>query len=72
VLELYWEDDYAIAVELKRAHPTVDPLEVDWITLHQWVTDLPGFADDRSVTAQYLLENIQREWYEEVVSHEST
>jgi FeS assembly protein IscX len=72
VIELYWEDDYAIAVALKRAHPTVDPLDIDWITLHQWVIALPGFVDDRSVTAQYLLENIQREWYEEVASHEST
>ena len=71
-MELYWEDDYAIALALKRAHPTVDPLDVDWAVLQQWIDDLPGFADDRSVTAQYLLENIQREWYEEVASHEST
>jgi FeS assembly protein IscX len=70
-MELYWEDDYAIALALKQAHPTVDPLEVDWVTLHRWVVDLPDFADDQSVTAQYLLENIQREWYEEVASHES-
>ncbi len=71
-MELYWEDDYAIALALKRAHPAIDPLDVDWTTLRQWVIDLPGFADDQSVTAQYLLENIQREWYEEVDSHEST
>ena len=71
LMELYWEDDYAIALALKRAHPTVDPLDVDWAVLHQWIVDLPSFADDRSVTAQYLLENIQREWYEEVASHES-
>jgi len=70
-MELYWEDDYAIALALKHDHPTVDPLDIDWITLHQWIIALPGFADDRSVTAQYLLENIQREWYEEVASHES-
>lgn len=70
-MELYWEDDYAIALALKHTHPTVDPLDVDWATLHQWVVNLPSFADDRSVTAQYLLENIQREWYEEVASHES-
>jgi FeS assembly protein IscX len=70
-MELYWEDDYAIALALKDAHPTVDPLDVDWTTLQQWVVELPGFVDDRSVTAQYLLENIQREWYEEVASHES-
>ena len=70
-MELYWEDDYAIAVALKRAHPTVDPLTVEWTTLQQWVVALPDFADDRSLTVQYLLENIQREWYEEVASHES-
>ena len=70
-MELYWEDDYAIALALKHTHPTVDPLDVDWTTLHRWVVDLPGFADDRSVIAEYLLENIQREWYEEVASHES-
>ena len=69
-MELYWEDDYAIALALMNAHPIVDPLDVDLERLHQWVVDLPGFVDDRSVTAQYLLENIQREWYEEVASHE--
>ena len=70
-MELYWEDDYAIALALKHAHPAVDPLDVDGVTLHQWVVDLPGFADDQAVAAQYLLDNIQREWYEEVASHES-
>ena len=71
-MELYWEDDYAIALALKRAHPTVDPLNVGWPTLPQWIIDLPDFADDRLVTAQSLLENIQREWYEEVASDESS
>jgi FeS assembly protein IscX len=70
-MDLYWEDDYAIALALKQAHPAVDPLDVDWVTLHRWVVELPGFADDQAITAQYLLENIQREWYEEVASHES-
>ena len=68
---LYWDDDYAIALELMKAHPKVDPLSVDWQTLRQWIVDLPEFLDDQSVTALYLLENIQREWYEEVASHES-
>ena len=71
-MELYWEDDYAIALALKQAHPIVNPLDVDWATLRQWIIELPNFADDQSVTALYLLENIQREWYEEVASHESS
>ncbi len=71
-MELYWEDDYAIALALKREHPALDPLQIDVATLHQWVIELPEFVDDKSVTAHYLLENIQREWYEEVASHESS
>ena len=71
-MELTWEDDYAIALALSRIHPDLDPLEVEWAALHRWVIELPEFIDDKSVTAYYLLENIQREWYEEVASHEST
>jgi FeS assembly protein IscX len=69
-MELYWGDDYAIALALKRAHPTAEPLDLDWATLHRWVIELPGFVDDKAITAQYLLENIQREWYEEAAAHE--
>lgn len=71
-MELYWEDDYAIALALHQAHPDIDPLDLEWTALHQLVIHLPGFVDDKSVNAIYLLENIQREWYEEVVSHESS
>ncbi len=70
--DLFWDDDYAIAIALKKQHPDVDPLEVDWNTLHQWIIELPDFVDDPTVTAIYLLENIQREWYEEVAANEST
>ncbi len=69
-MELFWEDDYAIAMALKRDHPQIDPLEVDWATLHDWVIHLPEFGDDKSVQAVYLLEAIQKEWYEELVSYE--
>jgi len=71
-MELFWEDDYAIAVALKRAYPQIDPLAVELETLHQWIIELPEFSDDKSVQAIYLLEAIQKEWYEEVASHEST
>ena len=67
-MTLFWDDDYASAIALKRHHPTVDPLELDWDTLRQWIIELPDFVDDPAVTAIYLLENIQREWYEEVAA----
>ncbi len=71
-MELFWEDDYAIARALMRAHPQIDPLDVELTTLQQWITELPEFSDDKSLQAVYLLEEIQKEWYEEVASHGST
>ncbi|HEY4720702.1 MAG TPA: Fe-S cluster assembly protein IscX [Anaerolineae bacterium] len=70
-MELYWEDDYAVAIALKRVHPNSDPSEVDFETLHRWIVELPEFVDDKTVTAVYLLEAIQREWCEEVAPNES-
>lgn len=71
-MELFWEDDYAIAKALMRAHPQIDPLDVELATLQQWIVELPEFSDDKSLQAVYLLEEIQKEWYEEVASHGST
>jgi FeS assembly protein IscX len=47
----------------------VDPLSVDWDTLHRWVVALPGFADDPRLKDPVRLEEIQREWLEEVLAH---
>lgn len=71
-MELFWEDDYAIARALIRTHPQIDPLDVDLATLQQWIIELPEFCDDKSLQAVYLLEEIQKEWYEEVALHGST
>ncbi|MGH2593891.1 MAG: Fe-S cluster assembly protein IscX [Anaerolineae bacterium] len=66
--KLYWDDPYPIALELMQRHPGVDPLALDWETLHGWVIELPQFADDKNITSLSLLEDIQEEWYEEVSS----
>ncbi len=66
--KFYWDDPYPIALELIMRHPGADPLALDWETLHRWVIELPQFADDKSITSLYLLEDIQQEWYEEVSS----
>jgi FeS assembly protein IscX len=63
---LYWDDAYAIALALTERHPGVDPLAVDWETLHRWVVELPDFADDADLKHQGWLRDIQKEWYEEV------
>jgi FeS assembly protein IscX len=65
---LYWDDAYAIALALIECYPNVDPLTVDWETLHQWVIELPDFADDPTLVHRGWLRDIQKEWYEEVSS----
>ena len=64
----YWDDPYPIALELMRLHPDTDPLAVSWEMLRKWVVELPQFADDASIASVYLLEDIQKEWYEEASS----
>ena len=63
---LYWDDAYAIALALIECHPEVDPLSINWETLHCWVIDLAEFADEPSLEHLGWLQDIQKEWYEEV------
>ena len=65
---LYWDDAYAIALALIACHPDLDPLTIDWETLHRWVIALPGFADEPTLKHLGWLRDIQKEWYEEVSS----
>lgn len=65
---LYWDDAYAITLALMERYPDIDPLTVDWETLHRWVVELPDFADDPDLKHPGWLRHIQQEWYEEVSS----
>ncbi len=65
-MSLYWDDAYEIAVALIQAHPEQDPLEVQFATLHKWITELPDFADDPNGVSEAKLEAVQMAWYEEV------
>lgn len=64
--QLFWDDAFAIALALIEDHPGVDPLTIDWETLHRWVVNLPDFADDVSLVHMGWMRDIQQEWYEEV------
>jgi FeS assembly protein IscX len=66
--QLCWDDGYAIALALIAEHPEVDPLTVDWETLHRFVVELPEFVDDPDLVHTGWLRDIQKEWYEEVSS----
>ncbi len=66
-MTLSWESPYAIALELKRAHPGVD---VDGVTLRQildWTLALPGFEDDPALCNDAILSAIFQDWYEEIL-----
>ena len=65
-MTLTWDDAEDIAIELIRAHPDVNPLEVRFTDLHRWVCALAGFRDDPKASNEGRLERIQMAWVEEL------
>jgi|KBSMisStandDraft_5_1062788.scaffolds.fasta_scaffold255981_2 FeS assembly protein IscX len=63
--ELTWDDAEDIGILLSEAHPEVNPLEVRFTDLHQYVTTLPDFKDDPKKSNEGKLEAIQMAWHEE-------
>jgi FeS assembly protein IscX len=63
--QLNWDTAEDIAIALVDKHPDTDPLTVRFTDLHQWVTELPGFADDPKKSTEGKLEAIQMAWHEE-------
>jgi FeS assembly protein IscX len=63
--EITWNDPEEIGIQLQEKYPDVDPLTVRFTDLHRYVTELPGFADDKSKSNEAKLEAIQMAWYEE-------
>ena len=60
-----WQDAEDIALALMEQHPDTDPLTVRFTDLHQWVTELPDFADDPKASTESTLEKIQMAWLDE-------
>jgi FeS assembly protein IscX len=63
--KLSWQDFEDIGLSLLEAHPDVDPLQVRFTDLREWVLALPDFADDPMKSNEGKLEAIQMAWYEE-------
>ncbi|HEY3075548.1 MAG TPA: Fe-S cluster assembly protein IscX [Burkholderiales bacterium] len=61
-----WTDTQDIAIALAEAHPDVDPKQVRFTDLYQWVMALPGFGDDPKRCGEKILEAIQLAWIDEV------
>lgn len=60
-----WTDVQAIAIELADAHADIDPLQVNFVNLMNWVIALPGFDDDPKRCGERILEGIQQAWIDE-------
>lgn len=66
--EILWNDAEEIGIQLQEKYPELDPLTVRFTDLHRYVTELPGFADDKEKSNESRLEAIQMAWYEEYTS----
>ena len=64
-MRLTWTDILDIAIELADTHPDIDPLTINFVTLHQYICSLPNFDDDPEKSGEKILEAIQMAWIEE-------
>ncbi|MBE3604939.1 Fe-S cluster assembly protein IscX [bacterium] len=61
---LKWDQAEELAEVLAENHPGLNPLQVRFTDLRQWVIDLDEFGDDPSASSEGKLEAIQMAWHE--------
>jgi len=59
-----WDQAEDIAEVLAENHPGLNPLDVRFVDLRQWVIDLDEFDDDTNGSNEAKLEAIQMAWNE--------
>ncbi|MDT8387009.1 MAG: Fe-S cluster assembly protein IscX [Thiogranum sp.] len=64
-MSLKWTDSLDIAIELDEQHPDVDPENLRFTDLREWVLALEEFDDDPARSGEKILEAIQMAWIEE-------
>ncbi len=62
---LKWVDSLDIAIELDEKFPDVDPRQINFVDLREWVMQLEEFDDDPEHSGEKILEAIQMAWIEE-------
>lgn len=62
---LKWTNSLDIAIELDEKYPDVDPRQVRFTELREWVLGLDQFDDDPEHSGEKILEAIQMAWIEE-------
>ena len=61
-----WIDSFELAIALAERHPDVDPRDIRFTDLFNWVIALPDFTDDPKHCGEKILEAIQAAWIDEV------
>lgn len=64
-MSLKWTDSLDIAIALDETYSDVDPKQVRFTDLLDWVCKLDDFDDDPQHSGEKILEAIQMAWIEE-------
>ncbi|CEO40125.1 Fe-S assembly protein IscX [Photobacterium kishitanii] len=64
-MSLQWIDSRDIAIELIELYPEVDPTQVRFTDLREWIIALDEFEDDIDHCNEKILEAVQMCWIEE-------
>ena len=64
-MKLNWNTLDDIAFALYEKFPDLDPTNIRYTDLHQWITELDGFDDDPLKSNEAKLERVQMAWLEE-------
>jgi len=62
---LRWSDSLDIALDLIELYPEVDPTQLHFVQLRQWILDLDNFEDDPAHCGERVLEAVQLAWISE-------
>lgn len=64
-MALKWTDSLEIALALQDKFPDIDPRQIRFTDLMQWVRELEEFSDDPHHCGEKILEAIQLAWIDE-------
>lgn len=62
---LQWTDSLDIALDLIELHPDVDPTQLHFTELREWILALENFDDDPNHCGEKVLEAVQLAWMSE-------
>ena len=63
-MSLNWDSVYAVALELRSAHPNIEMQDLTLRQIYDWTIALPDFRDAPSLCNDEILASIYQEWYE--------